>query len=232
MTPCSERVFGSWFPSDADAKPSVVPEPEPQSPTCGGTAHFLPAERARASFDVLKLTHLLDGGEKQTARRRWLWKAGEAWDNSKNMFRSRSQVVEDHVSRFVGLHHSYANKGFIPRPGDVGHMVNGARNQGGTPPLLQYSGSWGTTEGRSSRGAKQQQPGHTRIEAHAYLCTILAEIATRDLSSPLAGAFGLHYGAFVPTLMSQCTDEQKAIWLPRAFTMKVQHMTANVSVFC
>lgn len=35
------------------------------------------------------------------------------------------------------------------------------------------------------------------------------------------GAMSLHFGAFLPTLMSQSTEEQKADWLWRAYTMKI-----------
>jgi len=38
----------------------------------GGTADVLPAERKKASFDVNKLMHVLDGGPQMTAKRRFI----------------------------------------------------------------------------------------------------------------------------------------------------------------
>ena len=46
-----------------------------QSWTSGGTEHILPLERSKASFDVDKMTYILDGGEKETRKRRWIQNA-------------------------------------------------------------------------------------------------------------------------------------------------------------
>eukprot|EP00211_Chloroparvula_japonica_P003585 CAMPEP_0119121714 /NCGR_PEP_ID=MMETSP1310-20130426/2214_1 /TAXON_ID=464262 /ORGANISM="Genus nov. species nov., Strain RCC2339" /LENGTH=720 /DNA_ID=CAMNT_0007111291 /DNA_START=106 /DNA_END=2268 /DNA_ORIENTATION=+ len=155
------RFFGTWGePTEADN--NVTREAE--SPTCGGTAHILPAERARSGFETLRLTHLLDGGPKWTAKRRWVWGVGDEYDNSGNIFISREQQVAQHVERFVGVHQKFADRGYIPSDKELLWMTSGGKNQ---------------------------------------------------------GAFGLHYGAFVPTIMSQCTDEQKAVWLLPAVTMKI-----------
>eukprot|EP01012_Entosiphon_sulcatum_P057344 TRINITY_DN810_c0_g1_i1.p1 TRINITY_DN810_c0_g1~~TRINITY_DN810_c0_g1_i1.p1 ORF type:complete len:686 (+),score=83.60 TRINITY_DN810_c0_g1_i1:2454-4511(+) len=35
------------------------------------------------------------------------------------------------------------------------------------------------------------------------------------------GALGMHYGAFLPTIMQQCTDEQRAHWLPKCFSLNI-----------
>lgn len=43
-----------------------------QSRTCGGTADMLPKERAKATFDVQKMTNVLDGDAKRTSRRRFI----------------------------------------------------------------------------------------------------------------------------------------------------------------
>ena len=44
------------------------------------------------------------------------------------------------------------------------------------------------------------------------------------------GAFGLHYGAFVPTLLSQCNDKQRANWLFPAFQMKITGCLAQTEL--
>ena len=66
-------MFGKWVPGDDDTAVQVA---LPQTPECGGTNHLLPNERQRATFDVTKVTNFLDGDERQTARRRWIWSEG------------------------------------------------------------------------------------------------------------------------------------------------------------
>eukprot|EP01006_Ploeotia_vitrea_P019254 TRINITY_DN51420_c0_g1_i1.p1 TRINITY_DN51420_c0_g1~~TRINITY_DN51420_c0_g1_i1.p1 ORF type:complete len:701 (-),score=71.89 TRINITY_DN51420_c0_g1_i1:243-2324(-) len=134
-----------------------------ESWTCGGTGHLLPAERSKASFDVLAMTHALDGGDEKTKRRRWIWREGEAIDNEDIYFMSREEMVKDHTKRFIDVHKKYLGK-FIPMGGDVTNMQ--------------------------------------AVTKHS-------------------GAFALHFGAFTPTLMQQCTDEQRGWWLEKAATMKI-----------
>lgn len=97
----SERILGSWAPpagmGAVEAATAKEREEEAQSPTCGGTAHLLPRERARASFDTLALTYVLDGGPKATMRRRWLWSEGAKFDNAGNYYLDREALVAQHV---------------------------------------------------------------------------------------------------------------------------------------
>jgi hypothetical protein len=88
----SSRLFGTW-PAPSDT--STGQGEEVQGPFCGGTANILPSERARATFDVTKLTHLLDGGEKNSAKKRWIWSIGDDFDNSSNIFLSREEQVRE-----------------------------------------------------------------------------------------------------------------------------------------
>ena len=88
-----------------------------------GTAHLLPRERASASFDVRKLTFFIDGGPKATAHRRWLWAAGEAYDNSGNYFLSRSEIVSAHVERFIGIHKKFAEDGYQDLHDQLSHCL-------------------------------------------------------------------------------------------------------------
>lgn len=47
------------FPQVPDGRALKDPAlPEPESATCGGTSHILPAERAKATFDVQELTYV------------------------------------------------------------------------------------------------------------------------------------------------------------------------------
>lgn len=165
----AEFMFGKWAPgggggtsaSGGGAYASAAPEP--QSDACGGTAHLLPRERARASFDVAHLTRALDGDDATTARRRWLWSEGEPYDNSGNIFNDRLATVRQHVDRFIGIHEKFAGS-FKPKPADLMFMNAMSRN---------------------------------------------------------SGAFGLHFGAFCPTITSQGTDAQRAEWLKPAQKMEI-----------
>jgi acyl-CoA oxidase len=100
------------------------------SATSGGTAGVLDAERKRATFDPFKLTLALDGSAKGVAHRRWLWAAGELYDNSMNYFHTREETVSRHVETFVGIHKKFADEGYRPESEDVMMMSNAARNQG------------------------------------------------------------------------------------------------------
>mmetsp|Transcript_9065 Transcript_9065/g.12148 ORF Transcript_9065/g.12148 Transcript_9065/m.12148 type:complete len:713 (+) Transcript_9065:72-2210(+) len=153
------RLFGTWQGGDKEEG-----KKEEEGPLCGGTAHILPAERDRATFEILDLTHYLDGGEKWTAKKRWVWAVGDEFDNSSNIYISREDLVAQHTQRFIATHLKFLNKGYMPTPQELLWMNAGAKNN---------------------------------------------------------GAFGLHFGAFLPTIMSQCTDEQKSEWLLPAVQMKI-----------
>jgi alkylation response protein AidB-like acyl-CoA dehydrogenase len=65
------------------------------------------------------------------ARRRWIWSAGEQYDNSRNNDRTRPAIVKRHFETFLGVHEKFAAEGFRPETSDVMMMSNVARNQGG-----------------------------------------------------------------------------------------------------
>jgi len=131
-----EPFHGRWVPSPGlKAAPEPAVEPQPQSWECGGTAHLLPAERARASFDTNKLTFVIDGSAKKTVKKRWIWAEGEGYDNSKNMVLTRPETHRQHLQRFIEIHGKYTSferEGgpYIPTAQEVMMMTNAARNQG------------------------------------------------------------------------------------------------------
>lgn len=127
------RIFGSWAPPPTlgggaeemkNEEAKKAKEMKNESWDCGGTSHILPRERANASFETLKLTMVLDGGAKATVHRRWLWDAGEQFDNSGNYFFSRDDMLEKHIERFIGIHKKYAEEGYTPKPEDIMIMVS------------------------------------------------------------------------------------------------------------
>lgn len=83
-------------------KPVPLPSPShDKTPSSGGTAHLLPAERARATFDVEKMTNALDGGPKRTARRRFIISPTEDTDMFDKYFWSRGEHIAEHVRFFL-----------------------------------------------------------------------------------------------------------------------------------
>jgi hypothetical protein len=123
MSSKPSRIFGSWTPPTTLIAPDVrtleTTPSEQVSETCGGTAGILDLERKKCSFDPFKLTLALDGSPKQVAHRRWLWEAGEIFDNSMNYFQTREEMVSRHVETFIGIHKKFAEEGYRPEPDDV-----------------------------------------------------------------------------------------------------------------
>ena len=149
-----QYLFGNWQPGDEE-NDSALLQPVAQTWDVGGTSHILPRERARASFNTLDLTHVIDGGDEKTKRRRWIWSESQHFDNSQLLNMTREDIVRSHTSTFLTIHKKYTS-GFRPKGEDILWMTLSTRN---------------------------------------------------------SGAFALHYGAFLPTLMSQLADEQKMEWL-------------------
>jgi len=117
------RIFGSWTPPATVVTPDVRQLPaaprDAPSEVSGGTAGVLDEERRKLTFDPFKLTLALDGSPKGVAHRRWLWEAGELYDNSMNYFQSRDQMVARHVETFIGIHRKFAEEGYRPEPEDI-----------------------------------------------------------------------------------------------------------------
>eukprot|EP01065_Artemidia_motanka_P020324 TRINITY_DN2433_c7_g1_i1.p1 TRINITY_DN2433_c7_g1~~TRINITY_DN2433_c7_g1_i1.p1 ORF type:complete len:702 (+),score=237.82 TRINITY_DN2433_c7_g1_i1:62-2167(+) len=125
-----ERMYGSFFPSPEAWKPVQVPERQPATWSCGGTAHILPKERVGASFSVKEMTSVIDGGAKATAKKWFLWRPTEDHDNSMNYFLERKDLVPQHLERFIQVHRAHAEKGYQPTPHDITLMGAIARNSG------------------------------------------------------------------------------------------------------
>lgn len=167
----SERFFGTWVPGQETHTDVAV---EQQNWDVGGTAHLLPEERRKASFDVTKLTSFLDDDDSaKTKKRRWLWAAGDLYDHSKNSSMSRTEKLSWHIETFIGIHKEFADKGYRPEPDEVMMMSNVAVARGG---------------------------------------------------------FGLHFGAFTTTIMSQATPQQVFEWALPAYKMGITGALAQTEL--
>jgi acyl-CoA oxidase len=86
----------------------------------GGTEHVLPQERAQATFDVEKVTNLLDGNEKATKRRRWFIGHNEGMGLTDRYNMRREDLFKKHCSDFITIHKKFPN--FKPTNKDVQWM--------------------------------------------------------------------------------------------------------------
>eukprot|EP00026_Physarum_polycephalum_P003922 Phypoly_transcript_03939.p1 GENE.Phypoly_transcript_03939~~Phypoly_transcript_03939.p1 ORF type:complete len:698 (+),score=115.87 Phypoly_transcript_03939:174-2267(+) len=100
-----------------NTKPSDI-----ESRESGGTSHILPKERHGVSFEVEKLTNILDGGVDKTKRRRFIISPGENSDLSGKYFWERAQMIAEHTKHFIKVHEDYWDA-IIPSREDVVWMV-------------------------------------------------------------------------------------------------------------
>ena len=121
-----------------------------QSWNNGGTDHILPLERSRASFDVEKMTYILDGGEKETRQRRWIQNSHDdvEEEKTKNLVRddsdrSRSDLVADAMKHFMDIHWKHLKRGYKTSGNDMTHMS--AAKFGLTGPLSLHYGVFMST---------------------------------------------------------------------------------------
>ena len=134
-----------------------------QSWESGGTADALPAERARASFSTETMITLLDGGKRNTLRRRWIQSVHADDENRLSADRhvmSREQLTAASAKQFLEIHVPIAKKGEFKASGQ--------------------------------------------------------DIAWMSEASVSFGPISPHYGLFIPTLLGQCSAQQKRWWLERS----------------
>lgn len=100
-----------------------------QSRLSGGTADILPKERAKATFDIEKMTNLLDGGEAATERKRFIASVTEDTNTSNKFFWERPEALKQHVKFFLDAHDEYLGR-IIPNHQDGSFMSDHAMLSG------------------------------------------------------------------------------------------------------
>lgn len=119
-------------PGKSWAEPVFTPSPQ-MSMESGGTSHLLPAERARATFEVDKMTDVLYGGEAE--RRRFILHPTKAISIGYAKYdESREDSISRHVSDFVKIHRPFTLEGYRPKGNEVSWMAEGATNSGSMMP--------------------------------------------------------------------------------------------------
>ena len=135
-----------------------------QSWTNGGTSHILDGERSKATFDIDKMTNILDGGAEFTTKRRWIQSAHDVvFDDNGQEERvgqvevhadmSRSKVVAQSMKHFMDVHWEHLERGYRPKDQDMTFM-SGAKF-GNTGPLSLHYGVFMSTM-RSQTSAEQR----------------------------------------------------------------------------
>eukprot|EP01062_Namystynia_karyoxenos_P012064 TRINITY_DN14325_c0_g1_i2.p1 TRINITY_DN14325_c0_g1~~TRINITY_DN14325_c0_g1_i2.p1 ORF type:complete len:714 (+),score=249.29 TRINITY_DN14325_c0_g1_i2:294-2435(+) len=109
-----------------------------QSWSSGGTAGILPAERARASFDVAELRATLFGGKKSVAKREFILSPQKKWSvpQLKRYEMDRQELMMASVRDTIGIHKPYMLKGWKPSGDEIAWMSMMATNTGPIMPHL------------------------------------------------------------------------------------------------
>ena len=75
----------------------------------GGTSQVLGKERGGASFRVEDMVNLIDGGQENTARKRFIRSPIEKMDFVYRYSLDRPQLFADVVKEFIALHKKFPN---------------------------------------------------------------------------------------------------------------------------
>ena len=147
----SARARAAAEREDEDYDAGLSPSAE-ASFGSGGTAHLLPAERARASFDTELLTNFIDGGVEATAKRRWILAstARSASDLEHKCHWTREEAMARHLRDFIGVHTAFTSQGYAPVRREIVWMSANSANSGSLMPhfalFLPTLASQGTAE--------------------------------------------------------------------------------------
>ncbi len=90
-----------------------------QSLKSGGTAHILPNERKKATFNVEELIHFLNGGEDQTKRRKFIESSVDT-DTHLKYNKTKPEFQKELVAHFIDIHKKFPN--YKPTRMDVCNM--------------------------------------------------------------------------------------------------------------
>jgi hypothetical protein len=127
-----------FLADDKNLEPSDI-----ESWNSGGTAGVLPAERELASFDTETMTRFLDGGMKETIRRRWIMGSSEELAEKDHDFGGKSTkydlersgkdgAVAANFVHFMEIHKQHLDKMYVPQGNEMLYMQMG-QTMGGYP---------------------------------------------------------------------------------------------------
>jgi hypothetical protein len=98
---------------------------------------ILPMERAKASFDGETMTNFIDGGKKETFRRRWIASSTEGLDDAGgssekyDLERSgKGGAVAENFKHFMEIHKEYLDQMYVPKGNEMMYMQMNATMAG------------------------------------------------------------------------------------------------------
>eukprot|EP01059_Diplonema_ambulator_P035054 TRINITY_DN8143_c0_g1_i2.p1 TRINITY_DN8143_c0_g1~~TRINITY_DN8143_c0_g1_i2.p1 ORF type:complete len:802 (+),score=306.11 TRINITY_DN8143_c0_g1_i2:233-2407(+) len=109
----------------------LVPS-DKQSWNSGGTAHILPAERAKATFEVERMTEAIYGGPEMVAKRRFVLAPSKrhGLPQLQKYTMDREELMAAHFKHFIGIHKSFTGKAYRPTPEETAWMSACSMNSG------------------------------------------------------------------------------------------------------
>lgn len=119
----------------------------------GGTSEILPAERAKATFPIEKMTNIIDGGEKYTKKRRWIVSAHEDAASFVHSDMERSELIAHAIKHFMDVHKEHFARGYVPKDLDMSFMSDARMT---SSPLIINFGVFSSTL-RSQCSDEQKQ---------------------------------------------------------------------------
>ena len=94
-------------------------------------------ERAKASFDGETMTNFIDGGKKETFRRRWIASSTEGLDDAGgssekyDLERSgKGGAVAENFKHFMEIHKEYLDQMYVPKGNEMMYMQMNATMAG------------------------------------------------------------------------------------------------------
>ena len=96
----------------------------------GGTEGVLPAERAKATFDVEAMTNILDGGRAYTTKRRWIFGAHEGADVFVHAEMNRADLIAHGMGHFMDVHAKHLANEYRPKDLDMSFMSDARMTTG------------------------------------------------------------------------------------------------------
>eukprot|EP01065_Artemidia_motanka_P037993 TRINITY_DN46877_c0_g1_i1.p1 TRINITY_DN46877_c0_g1~~TRINITY_DN46877_c0_g1_i1.p1 ORF type:complete len:749 (+),score=239.42 TRINITY_DN46877_c0_g1_i1:75-2249(+) len=118
------------------------------TPGEGGTAGILSAEREKTSFRVEDMMQFLDGGRKNTAKRRWIYNSHKDAETFVHEEKPREELVSKSLTHFMDIHWPHLSRGYKPVGGDMSSMSDARMLTG--PLSLHYGVFMSTLRSQSS----------------------------------------------------------------------------------
>jgi len=100
----------------------------------GGTAHLLPLEREKATFDVDRMSEAIYGGPSGVKRRKFILLPAAKMVYPEKYEWSREKMMSKSIEDFIAIHKDFVQEGYRPQRDEVGWMGEMAQQTGSMMP--------------------------------------------------------------------------------------------------